>query len=81
MGFPGGSAGKESTHNVGDLGVIPGLGTSPGEGKDTHSSILAWRIPWTVQSVHDVTKSQTRLNDFTFTLLVFPNLKKKKVYY
>ena len=33
MGFPCGSAGKESTCNVGDLGLIPGLGTSPGEGK------------------------------------------------
>ena len=33
-GFPGGSAGKESTCNVGDLGSIPGLGRSPGEGKD-----------------------------------------------
>ena len=30
MGFPGG--GKESTCNVGDLGSIPGLGTSPGGG-------------------------------------------------
>ena len=33
LGFPCGSAGKESTHNVGDLGSIPGLGRSPGEGK------------------------------------------------
>ena len=89
--FPGGSTGKESTCNVGDLGLIPGLGSSPGEeishplqyswaslvaqlvknppamqetlvqslgcedplgkGKATHSSILAWRIPWTVQSM------------------------------
>ena len=32
-GFPGGSAGTESTCNVGDLGLIPGLGISPGEGK------------------------------------------------
>ena len=32
MGFPGGSAGKESACNVGDLGSIPALGTSPGEG-------------------------------------------------
>ena len=32
MGFPGGSAGKESARNAGDLGVIPGLGISPGEG-------------------------------------------------
>ena len=31
--FPGGSAGQESTCNVGDLGSIPGLGRSPGEGK------------------------------------------------
>ena len=33
LGFLCGSAGKESTHNVGDLGSIPGLGRSPGEGK------------------------------------------------
>ena len=33
LGFPGGSAGKESTCNEGDLGSIPGLGRSPGEGK------------------------------------------------
>ena len=32
-GFPFGSAGKESTCSVGDLGLIPGLGRSPGEGK------------------------------------------------
>ena len=31
-GFPGGSTGKESTCNAGDLGLIPGLGRSPGEG-------------------------------------------------
>ena len=33
IGFPCGSAGKESACNVGDLGSIPGLGRSPGEGK------------------------------------------------
>ena len=32
LGFPGGSAGKESACNAGDLGSIPGLGSSPGEG-------------------------------------------------
>ena len=32
-GFPCGSAGKESSCNVGDVGLIPGLGTSSGEGK------------------------------------------------
>ena len=34
LGFPGGSDGKESTCNEGDLGSIPGLGRSPGEGND-----------------------------------------------
>ena len=48
LGFPGGSAGQESACNAGDLGSIPGLGRSPGEGKGYYSSILAWRIPWTV---------------------------------
>ena len=33
LGFSSGSTGKESTHNVGDLGLTPGLGRSPGEGK------------------------------------------------
>ena len=30
-----------------DMGSVPGLRRSPGEGHGTHSSILAWRIPWT----------------------------------
>ena len=46
-GFPCGSAGKESACNAGDLGLIPGLGFSLEKGMATHSSILAWRIPWT----------------------------------
>ena len=33
LGFPCGSAGKESTCNAGDLGLVPGLGRSSGEGK------------------------------------------------
>ena len=33
IGFPGGSDGKESACNAGDLGLIPGLGRSPGKGK------------------------------------------------
>ena len=43
MGFPDGSDSKESAYNAGDLGLIPGLRRSPGEGNS--SSILAWRIP------------------------------------
>ena len=48
MGFPGGSDGKESTYNAGDLGLIAGLGRSPEEGKGYPLHIQAWRIPWTV---------------------------------
>ena len=47
MGFPGGSDGKESACNAGDLGLIPGSGRSPGEGTATQSSSLAWEIPRT----------------------------------
>ena len=49
-GFPGGASGKEHTCNAGDIrdsSLTPGLGRSPGEGNVTHSSITAWRIPWT----------------------------------
>ena len=35
LGFPGGSAGKESACNVEDLGLVPRLGRSPGEGKQS----------------------------------------------
>ena len=48
MRFPGGSDGKESAYNVGDLGSIPVFEDSLEEGMATHSSILAWRrISWT----------------------------------
>ena len=42
MGFPGGSDGKESACNAGDLGQEDPLEKEMA----THSSILAWRIPW-----------------------------------
>ena len=48
LGFPCGSAGKESTGNEGDLGSIPGWEDPLEKGRVIHSSILAWRIPWTV---------------------------------
>ena len=48
LGSPGGSAAKDSACNVGDLGLIPGLGRSPGEGKGYPLQCLAWRIPWTL---------------------------------
>ena len=63
LGFPGGSDGKESFCNVGDLVSIPGLGRSLEEGTATHFSILTWRIPmdrgaWRA-TIHSVAKSQT----------------------
>ena len=65
MGFPGGSDGKESARNMGDLGLIPGWGRSPGEGNGNplHCSCLedprdggAW---WA--AIYGVAQSQTRL--------------------
>ena len=70
LGFPCGSAGKESACSVGDLGSVPGLGRSPGvgNGNPLQYSCLedsmdsgAWRA-----TVHGVTKSRTRLSDFHF---------------
>ena len=66
-GFPGGSDGKESTCNAGDLGSIPGLERSHGggHGNPRQYSCLespmdrgAWRA-----TVHEVTKSRTGLSD------------------
>ena len=66
LGFPGGSADKESACNAGDLVLIPGSGRFPGEGMATHSSILYCRIPWAeepsrLQSM--VAESWTGLSD------------------
>ena len=47
MGFPGGSDGKESACNTGDLGQSLDWEDTLEKGMATHSSILAWRIPWT----------------------------------
>ena len=72
-GFPGGSDGKASAHNVGDLGSIPEQGKSPGEGNGNSLQYYclensmdgeAW---W--PTVHGVSKSQKRRSDFThFTM-------------
>ena len=67
LGFPGGSDVKESAHNAGDPGLIPGSGRSPGEGNGNplQYSCLensmdrgAW---WAI--VHGITKSQAQLSD------------------
>ena len=64
------SDGKASARNAGDLGLISGLGRSPGEGNGNpfQYSCLENSMdggPWWA-TVHGVTKSQTGLSDFTF---------------
>ena len=41
---------KNQPVNAGDMGLIPGLGRSSGEGNGDSSSILAWEIPWTEET-------------------------------
>ena len=57
LGFPGGSAGKEFTCNVGDLGSIPRLGRYPGEGKG-YSLQYSGRENSMDCIVHEVAKSR-----------------------
>ena len=67
MGFPGGSNGKESSRNVGDLSSVPGLGRSPGEGNGNplQYSCLENSMDrgacWA--TVHGIIESQTGLSD------------------
>ena len=62
LGFPGGSAGKESTCNVGALGSIPGLGRSAGEGKGYPLQYSGLENSMDCL-VHCVAKSSTRMSD------------------
>ena len=65
--FPCGSAGKESSCNMGDLGSIPGLGRSLGEGKGYPFQYSGLENPMDREAwwatVHRVTKSQTQPGD------------------
>ena len=67
-GFPHSSVGKESACNAGDLSWIPGSGRPLEKRKATHSSILAWRIPWTI--VHRGCKELDMI--FTFKVCKVP---------
>ena len=76
-GLPCGSGGKESACNAGDLGLVPELGRSPGEGKGyplQYSSLENY-----MDCIgHGVTKSWTRLSDFHFhclTIVCIPSFK------
>ena len=65
LGFPGDSAGRESACNAGNLGSIPGLGRSPGEGKGSPLQYSGLENPMDY-IVYGVTKSQTQLSNFHF---------------
>ena len=71
LGFPGGLAGKESTCNLGDLGLITGLERSPGEGNGYPLQYLGMESSMEC-IVHGVAKSQTWL--VTFTSLQYENM-------
>ena len=71
MGFPFGSAGRESTCKAGDLGLIPGLGRSPGEGKGYPLQYSTLENSMDCIKFHGLyAKSQTQLNDFHFHFLI-----------
>ena len=65
LGFPGGTVVKKkknppaSARDTRDMDSIPGSGRSSGEGMATHSSVLAWELPWTEEpaGVRGVTDS------------------------
>ena len=61
LGIPGGSDGKESACNAGNLGSVPELERFPGGGQVFHSSILPGEFH---ELFHIVTKIQTQLIDF-----------------
>ena len=65
LGFPCGSAGKESTSNAGDLGSIPGLGISPAEGKGTLLQYSGLENSMDC-IVHGVAKNEKWLSNFYF---------------
>ena len=64
--FSLGSAGKESACNTGNLGLIPGLGKSPGGGYPLQYSGLENSMDCIVHTVHGVTKIWTRLSNSHF---------------
>ena len=77
--FPDSSVGKESACNVRDLGSIPGLGRSPGEGKGYPLQYSALENPMDCIGLR-VTKSWTRLSDFHFHFPEVPSWTKWEVY-
>ena len=72
MGFPGGSAGKEPACDMGDLGLIPGMERSPGEGKGYPLQCSGLENSMDC-IVHGVSESQIQLSNFHFSFTMFDN--------
>ena len=64
LGFPGGSNGKESVCNAGDLGSIPGSGRSSGEGNGYALQYSCLENPWTEQSVRLQSMGSQRIGNY-----------------
>ena len=76
---PGDATGKESAYNVGDLGSIPGLGRSPGEGN--RYPLQYSGLENSMDSVvHGIAKSRTQLSDFHFSLFLKVRLSPPSCY-
>ena len=79
VGFPCGSAGKESACNMGDLGLTPRLGRFPGEGKDYPLQYSGLENS-SGCIVHGVAESRTQLSDFHFTSLQSSSICKDVIF-
>ena len=79
--FSDDSDGKESAWNARDSGLIPESGQSPEEGNGNHSSILAWRIPWTEEPRPWGCKELDMTERLTLSLSKMGNAKKCSNYH
>ena len=83
LGFPCDSGGKESAHNSGELGSIPGLGRSPGEGRSYILQYPCWENlkdsgAWLAIG-YGVTKSQTKLSNHAQSLITIDAILLHKI--
>ena len=70
LGLPWWLRGIASAHNAGDSSLIPGSGDQMEKEMATHSSTIAWKIPWA--TIHGVAKSWTQLHfHFHFSQLIY----------
>ena len=66
MGFPGGSVVKNLPAVARDVGSVPGSGGPLEKGVSTHSSILAWEIPWTEEPLKLESMGSEKKSDMNY---------------